>query len=548
MDKTLPSTTATSTCLTCWTEYSHTNNHLVVRCKNNCILCNTCFNAQIKTYLDEKMEIKNYACSFCSINLSIPALFKELNEANIINLLEQTKHEEATKVRSEELIRFTAQQINNNKKTELQKKVDGARIYIEETILTLKCPTCSKAVLNYNGCLAFVCGDSITTTGLTTTTGGCGTGFCGICFKACGKDAHKHVENVHGSYSMIETKWNEEMIKRKVTLFKKYWTNEITDEVRQCLVKNKAICSYFKDLGIGYDKHLCTIQWPTRRQWGQDAEMRYIQHTGFNFGGQQHNNAFNFGGQQHNNAFGIQEQQQNGMFGGFGNGGGGAMQQQNNGFGNVRGFGFGFVQQQNNAFGRQGQQQYGMFDRVGFGNGGGGAFERGFENTAAFGQQNEQKHKAFGVQQNDQKQQQEDHKLAMQLQAEENQRQQGNGMFGAGGFGNAAFGQQNVQRQQENGMGGGGFGNTAWHAANAMLQVQPNKQKQQNKQKQKPQEKLIFGGGLMGGIAFGQAFGQQNKEGGGGGGGGSFAFANAAPQGHKTKRIMKTKRRERERR
>ena len=211
------------------------------------------------------MEIKNYACSFCSINLSIPALFKELNEANIINLLEQTKHEEATKVRSEELIRFTAQQINNNKKTELQKKVDGARIYIEETILTLKCPTCSKAVLNYNGCLAFVCGDSITTTGLTTTTGGCGTGFCGICFKACGKDAHKHVENVHGSYSMIETKWNEEMIKRKVTLFKKYWTNDITDEVRQCLVKNKAICSYFKDLGIGYDKHLCTIQWPTKR-------------------------------------------------------------------------------------------------------------------------------------------------------------------------------------------------------------------------------------------------------------------------------------------
>lgn len=53
---------------------------------------------------------------------------------------------------------------------------------IVESVLTLHCPRCSAAFLDYVGCDAVTC-----------LKPGCGAAFCALCLKDCGSDAHAHV-------------------------------------------------------------------------------------------------------------------------------------------------------------------------------------------------------------------------------------------------------------------------------------------------------------------------------------------------------------------
>jgi hypothetical protein len=59
---------------------------------------------------------------------------------------------------------------------------DKIRNHILEEILTMKCPRCSKAFLDFDGCFALSCSN-------------CPCNFCGWCLEDCGSDAHKHVVN-----------------------------------------------------------------------------------------------------------------------------------------------------------------------------------------------------------------------------------------------------------------------------------------------------------------------------------------------------------------
>ena len=59
---------------------------------------------------------------------------------------------------------------------------DQLRNHIVEEILTLKCPRCSQAFLDFSGCFALTCS-------------ACSCGFCGWCLKDCGRDAHSHVKS-----------------------------------------------------------------------------------------------------------------------------------------------------------------------------------------------------------------------------------------------------------------------------------------------------------------------------------------------------------------
>lgn len=56
------------------------------------------------------------------------------------------------------------------------------RGHIIERILTLKCPRCAAAFVDFHGCLALSCRN-------------CSCGFCGVCLEDCGADAHRHVAN-----------------------------------------------------------------------------------------------------------------------------------------------------------------------------------------------------------------------------------------------------------------------------------------------------------------------------------------------------------------
>jgi hypothetical protein len=52
--------------------------------------------------------------------------------------------------------------------------------HIQEEIFNLRCPRCSAAFFEFDGCAAVVCGS-------------CRCGFCGLCLQDCGNDAHEHV-------------------------------------------------------------------------------------------------------------------------------------------------------------------------------------------------------------------------------------------------------------------------------------------------------------------------------------------------------------------
>ena len=60
------------------------------------------------------------------------------------------------------------------------RKVSAGRKQIIEEILTLACPRCKQAFLDFSGCFALECH-------------ACACGFCGWCLADCGEDAHDHV-------------------------------------------------------------------------------------------------------------------------------------------------------------------------------------------------------------------------------------------------------------------------------------------------------------------------------------------------------------------
>ena len=59
-------------------------------------------------------------------------------------------------------------------------KIDGMRRHVVDRLLTLKCPRCSAAFLDFTGCFALTCHR-------------CHCGFCAWCLTDCGGDAHRHV-------------------------------------------------------------------------------------------------------------------------------------------------------------------------------------------------------------------------------------------------------------------------------------------------------------------------------------------------------------------
>jgi hypothetical protein len=65
-----------------------------------------------------------------------------------------------------------------------EREVEMLRTQIIDNILTLRCPRCFVAFVDFDGCFALTCGKH-----------GCGCGFCAWCLADCGTDAHSHVPN-----------------------------------------------------------------------------------------------------------------------------------------------------------------------------------------------------------------------------------------------------------------------------------------------------------------------------------------------------------------
>lgn len=116
---------------------------------------------------------------------------------------------------------------------------------VSETVLTMHCPSCSAAVLDWSGCMAVECN--------------CGSFFCGFCFAACGTDnsaAHRHVMdcrlNGTGGYFVTEATIGSKHKRRRIAALQKYLAEapELRpgSEMRSALLR--ALGPHLRDLGI----------------------------------------------------------------------------------------------------------------------------------------------------------------------------------------------------------------------------------------------------------------------------------------------------------
>ena len=122
-----------------------------------------------------------------------------------------------------------------------EKQVQLHRKRAVEEILTLKCPRCNLAFLDFDGCFALSCR-------------GCSCGFCAYCLKDCGNDAHRHVatcphniapgKDVFGSMSTFERAQKE----RRTRLIKSFLAQEVEADLRNDVARSLHLD--LQDLGI----------------------------------------------------------------------------------------------------------------------------------------------------------------------------------------------------------------------------------------------------------------------------------------------------------
>jgi hypothetical protein len=65
-------------------------------------------------------------------------------------------------------------------RAEQTKGIAEHRKHIVDSLLTLRCPRCAQAFVDFSGCFALTCSR-------------CRAGFCAWCLTDCGSDAHAHV-------------------------------------------------------------------------------------------------------------------------------------------------------------------------------------------------------------------------------------------------------------------------------------------------------------------------------------------------------------------
>lgn len=169
-------------CNVCYEEYSSLKG---IRCSNKHFTCNDCFGGYVSSGCDDALskgclDVKCVSpdCAFvfehydvCQQLLDQETYDKFAEAGN--RLREQKALAEEEKRREEESQRQL-------RMSEEERKINDARKEITEHILTLRCPRCKVAFLDFEGCFALKCMS-------------CPCNFCAGCLEDCGDDAHRHV-------------------------------------------------------------------------------------------------------------------------------------------------------------------------------------------------------------------------------------------------------------------------------------------------------------------------------------------------------------------
>ena len=220
------------TCSICYDEHKLIDGF---RCSNNCpenrhFTCNACFEQHARISLNDKKFEGNLFCpSKCenSKEITMEELFRHTSsesgiiekyikfERNFLNAILQIKKIKNTRKKMDDELERIRQM------DELNREVLLSRKHIEEEILTIRCPRCKQAFVDFTGCFALKC-----------SRNNCACAFCAYCLKDCGHDAHAHVRickigrqsnTRHGVYFDNEQKFiqvHKTSFKRATNVFK----------------------------------------------------------------------------------------------------------------------------------------------------------------------------------------------------------------------------------------------------------------------------------------------------------------------------------------
>ena len=134
-------------------------------------------------------------------------------------------------MRKEMESRVTRERERAAKGAEASEKLRSAKEHIIEAILTLCCPRCKQAFLDFDGCFALSCSR-------------CSAGFCAYCLADCGRDAHQHVGTCpEGQASLKATKGggaNRRIGGHPATVYGTKEAFETSQKRRRC--KHLALC------------------------------------------------------------------------------------------------------------------------------------------------------------------------------------------------------------------------------------------------------------------------------------------------------------------
>lgn len=219
------------------------------------VICRDCFNKDVKEVCSPnnvdafRRAEKRIRCCMCAADAGAAETLFEVSQ--MLHHLDKETLAVYLKAR-DDIIESNAQLEHNFKIRQLEeqiaqmsagrdKKVQLHRKRAVEEILTLKCPRCHLAFLDFDGCFALSCR-------------GCKCGFCAYCLKDCGNDAHRHVatcqhniapgRDVHGPIHTFERAQKE----RRTRLITRFIDQEVEANLRIDVARS--LHRDLQDLGI----------------------------------------------------------------------------------------------------------------------------------------------------------------------------------------------------------------------------------------------------------------------------------------------------------
>lgn len=152
--------------------------------------CHACHKAGLGCgkAIDEKSG--NLRCPYhgCSDEITMLNIAKERVPGRIFALIEKQKTDFTTKKAVKKELKEQEERLRKEYETlmnirdEEEREAARMRLDIVDEVLTLRCPRCKLAFLDYDGCAALTCAAST-----------CKAGFCAVCLNDCGADAHAHI-------------------------------------------------------------------------------------------------------------------------------------------------------------------------------------------------------------------------------------------------------------------------------------------------------------------------------------------------------------------